>query len=707
MHGLADSLALRLLACSALAIAFVCMLILPSGPHDADKTQSWVLALVLALPLGFLLASVQERRLAASAPAAAARGVAIGTVLLTLAFIVRRLGSADRLHHSIVLLAALLALLAPFAAARIWQRSGDREAAPAQAIAALSLLALAFVFVPGPALRLSNLLLAIAVAALLAWLLLRPPRRSLPPRWRHLSDAVLCLLLVLVVVQLPPLSLYGATRVFNHNFFLGPANDVLWGRAMLAGAWSQYGVGMIDALAGVFTIVPIGYGTMGLVVIATTVGVYLCLYAILRLAGLGQVLVAATIVVAGVGNLFSPLMFYMLYPSAGPLRFGLPYLIILAAVLGVRYPRRRRAAAVAILALLALGAVWSFESFVYSGVTYGCLVLAEALEARTGVARRVARGAALGLAVSAAAFALFSLVTVALAGSLDWGPYFEYLKLYSISGFGHLPLVLFSAGPIMAATIFFTAVAVVWLVRRYPDVLEPPVRIALVGFAGLALSSFTYYLGRSHPNNLLVIMVPTIAITGLWMHVLLRSRPGAWRTLAVGAVAIGWAVIVVAGWPSVKEKWHTTALALAVPHRGDSLRHELETYAANPAFQPPAPLGVEMLARHLPPHTPALVLTYPDLTTEILMRAGRRNLLPISNPWEDNLISSSFARVRQTAERVPLGTLLLTSPPVPGQYLPLQVLALTILHVRFKFEPVETRGAGTLQLVRLVPHESP
>ena len=338
-------------------------------------------------------------------------------------------------------------------------------------------------------------------------------------------------------------------------------------------------------------------------------------------------------------------------------------------------------------------------------------MLAQALEARTGVARRVARGAALGLAISAAAVALFSLVTVALASSLDWGPYFEYLKLYTIvGGLGHLPFVLFSAGPIMVGDVIFTAVAVVWLVRRYPDVLEPPVASpspASPGWLSAALP--TTWGASTHPNNLLVIMVPTIAITGLWTHVLLRSRPGAWRTLAVGALAIGWAVIVVAGWPSVKEKWHTTALALALPHQGDSLRHELEAYADNPVFQPPAPLGVEMLARHLPPHTPALVLTYPDLTTEILIRAGRRNLLPISNPWEDNLISSSFGRVRQAAELVPAGTLLLTSPLVPGEYLPLQVLALTILHVRFNFEPVETRGAGsgTLELVRLVPHESP
>ena len=187
------------------------------------------------MPLGFLLASVQERRLAGSAPAAAARGVAIGTVLLMLAFIVRRLGSADRLHHSIVLLAALLALLAPFAAARIWQRSGGPRSRPGRGDRRALIARARLPLRPRPRARLSNLLLAIAIAALLAWLLLRPPRRRLPRRRRHLLDGVLCLLLVLVVVQLPPPSLYAATRVFNHDFFLGPTNDVLRGRAILPG----------------------------------------------------------------------------------------------------------------------------------------------------------------------------------------------------------------------------------------------------------------------------------------------------------------------------------------------------------------------------------------------------------------------------------------------------------------------------------------
>jgi hypothetical protein len=716
LSQIVDSAGLRLLACAAFVVLLVCLLILPSGPKESDETLSWVLAFGVAIPCGFLAASYQERRLAAAAPAAAARGVAAGIVLLALAFMLRRIGSGDRLFHAILLLAAAGALLAPLAAARLWRNPSDRDTVPAHAIAAIWLAGILLIFVPSPALEPANLLPALGLAALLLLLFRFLPTRRLAGRARHAVDVVLCMVIVFAVIQLPTLTPYIQTVVYHQGFFLGPVNDVLHGRAMLAGAWSQYGVGLLDALALAFKVIPIGFGTMTLIVVVLTAAQYVCVYAILRLAGLGQVLVMITIAAAAAGNLFSPLATYVLYPSAGPIRFGLPYLIVLAAVVAARFPSRVRPARIAMLAVLALGATWSFETFVYCAATYGCVVLVEAVSGGTRIVRRVAVGAAIGLAVSAAAVALFSLVTLALDGRLDWGPYFEYLKLYTSEELGTLPIVVFSAGPLMAATIFLSGVTVLWLVRRRPAALEPPVSNALAGFTGLSLAMFTYYLGRSHPNNLLVILVPVIALTGLWVHVLLKAPATYWRTAAVSVFALGWSMIAVASWPSVKLKWPDTALALAIPDQGGSLRIQLDKLGDNPPLNPLAPVGAEMLEKHLAPGAPALVVTQQDLTTELLMRADRRNLLPISHPPEDVLIESSFKRVRESAERVPAGTLMLTSPvpdppgrvgptELPLDYNELQLLALDVLHRRFEFRRIEG-SPETLEVVRLVPKAS-
>lgn len=711
----ADALSLRLLAAAALAIAFICLLILPSGPHESDETQSWVVALVLAVPLGFLLGAVQERRLAAAAPAAAARAVAIGIVVLALALMIRRLGHGERGYHLLVLAAAAFALAAPFLAARQWRRPDDADATTPRVLAAIWALAIAILFTPTHAWHLSNLIPALLLAAVVVALFLRFGEASLlAGRARLAVDVVLALLLIGVVVQLPPLGPYIQTLVYHQGFFLGPANDVLHGRAMMATAWSQYGYGLIDALGGVFKVVPIGFGTMMLITLTVTAAEYVCAYVTLRLAGLGQLLVVVTLAVAACGNLFAPLEVYLLYPSAGPIRFGLPYLIVLAAVIGARWPARQRPARIAMLLVLALCAAWSFETFTYGAITYGCVALVESLARPGGWVRPLVRRAIEGIAACVAALVLFSLVTLALDGHLDWGPYYEYLKLYTTGELGALPVIVFSAGPQMAAVIFLTAVAVVWLVRRRPGALEAPIAIALAGFTGIALSTFTYYLGRSHPNNLLVIMVPTVILTGLWAHVLLRAPKNNWRTAALVGLVFGWSVIAVAAWPSIKEKWHTTALSLVAPHNGGSLRQQVSEYADNPPLNPLAPLGTRLLDRYWAPGEPALVMTEQDLTTEVLLRSGRRNLLPISHPAEDVIIESSFPRVRQSARDVKPGTLMLFSPapepagqvtPVtelPKDYNELQNAARGILEQRFEFEPV-AGSPSTLEVVRLVP----
>ncbi len=701
-----DAGALRLLACAALAILAVGLLVLAAGASKSSETRAWALVLALALPGGLLLAARQERVLAAAAPAAAARGLAVGLLALALAFLVRRTGAGDALHHAVLALAALVALGAPFLAARLWVDPDDRERELARVVSVLSAVFVILLFVPRGALEPAALLpaLALATLAVLALRLRRP--LSLSRTARAALELLACVAIVLVVVQLPGLVPYSGNLWIHHLYFLGPANDVAHGQAMVGTAWSQYGVGLIDALGLAFKVVPIGFGTLALGVVILTALLYLCVYAILRLAGLGFLLTMIAIAVAALGNLFATLDAYVVFPSTSPLRFGIPYLMVLAAVLGATAPRLARPSRIAVLALLALAAVWSLETFAYAAGTFGALVLVEALAAGDGAGRRVLRAALVGLAVSAAAFAAFSLATLVLSGHLDWGPYVEYLTLYSVDGLSQVSIQFFSAGPLMAAVLFASAVMLLWLVRASPAALAPAMRTALAGFTGFAILAFTYYLGRSHPNNLLVLLVPVVAICALWMQVLLAGRSW-WRTGAAGALALGMAMIAVAAWPAFEAKRGSTALGLLAPG-GGTLGSAVGAMADNPVLDPRVPVGTALLAEQLPPGEPALVIAGSDLTTQILLDADRRNVLPISHAAEDDLIESSGERVEAAAERVPAGTVLLTSepsPPVPGaqpEFFSIQLAALDVLQRRFRFVPVRVDPSG-LELVRLVP----
>ncbi len=699
-----DSAALRLLACGAFVVLVVCLLVLPQGPSESAETSFWVLAFAVALPAGLVVAARQARSLSAAAPAAAIRALAAGLAMLALALLFRRAGTGDQLHHGLLAIAALGALAAPFLAARRWRDPSDEVDEIASAIAFVAVVSIVLLFVPRGALRPGALVPALLLTAALLLAIRLRGRLQVPRPLRLGLDGVICAVVALAVIQLPDLVPHTGDVALHHGFFLGPANDVLHGRAMLAGAWSQYGVGAIDALALAFTVLPIGFGTLALVVAAAMVAQYLCAYLILRLAGLGQVLTLVSIAVAGAGSLFATIEVYVAYPSNSPLRFGLPYLIVLCAVIAARYPRRARPARLAALLVLGIAAIWSFETFAYCGATYGALVLVEAMRSGDDVLRRVLRAAAAGLAASALAVALFSLFTLVLSGQLDWGPYFEYLRLYSVDEFSQLPIVFFSAGPLMAAAIFASAVGVLWLVREYPRALEPQMAAAIAGFTGIAAMTFTYYLGRSHPNNLLVLLLPVVALGGLWIQVLSVPPVARWRTACSAALALGMAMIAVAAWPSVEHKWKSTALALSVPG-GESLGQAYSRLHDNPVLDSRAPAGARILAERLPAGAPALVLTDPNLTTEILFSAGRRNLLPISHPPEDVLIESSQGRVRAASERVPAGTLLLTSP-LPGtpgaeDLERLRMIALAVLQRRFAFQLLERTPEG-LELVRLV-----
>lgn len=704
-----ESCALRLLACAASGVLVICLIVLVGGASERAETLSWLLAFAVALPAGLVLAGRQERELAAAAPAATARALAGGLALLAGGFFLRHGAGGDTLHHLLLALTAAAALAAPQMAARVWCDPSDRRARGAWAVAAVSLAVLALLFVPGPALRPPALLAALALA-LTALALLRAPW-SPPPQWRLHIDLAVCVAIVLVVVHLPDLRLHTQNLIHHHGFFLGPANDVLHGRVMLADVWSQYGVGSIDALALAFTVIPIGYGGLSLVLVALVTAQYLCVFVTLRLAGVGQALAALAIAVAVLGNLFAPIGVYVTFPSDTALRFGLPYAIVFLAVLGARVPEWERVARNAALVVLAVGAAWSFEAFVYCAGTYGALVLVKALAAGPGALRRLAREAELGLMASVAALLLLSLWTLLLAGTLNWAPYLEYLRLYSSKGFGQLPVAVFSAGPLMGAAIFLSAAMLVWLARERPAGLSPAMRTALTGFTGFAVATFTYYLGRSHPNNLLVLLVPLVALGALWTQVLLEGRPVRWRTAAAAVLLVAGATIALAGRPALEQEWKETALGIALD--GGSLRSRFQQLVDDPALDPRAPAVVALLDESLPDGEPVAVLTEPELTTELLLRAGRRNLLPISNPAEDSLIASSAGRVRAAAERVPSGTLLLTSPvPEPagqasptGQYRDfnqLQLLARSVLESRFDFEPMAT--AEGLELVRLVPN---
>ena len=161
--------------------------------------------------------------------------------------------------------------------------------------------------------------------------------------------------------------------------------------------------------------------------------------------------------------------------------------------------------------------------------------------------------------------------------------------------------------------------------------------LALVGASAYGIVLFYYFVDRSAPHVLAYVCLPLLLTRTIWVRLLLRSRDFLPRALLTGTIAFAFAVsalLVAVAWSSIGPRFERSALAHAPPG-GSGLRAALERLWDFPPISPQTPAGERMLARYLPGEDRSVVLVQPSTLTELLMRSGRSNRLPLANPVED------------------------------------------------------------------------
>ena len=715
--------------------------------QDAETTL-YVVAFFVILPASVLLvpriadavARGPHREALPGLAALLVAGLALGVVLVRLSSVVRGGGGK----------AALLAMLCAWgavAAALLWQAASGRPWRLGGRLAALErpLALAAGVLALGTLLTVTRLAsldpvvvllgaLLVAAVVLIAW------RAGLEPRWGrggHVGLALDALAVALMLLAIPDLVLIRpedphasvldrfVTGViqFHHDFLLGPANQVLGGHALLVDNASQYGVGSIYFLSGWFELVPIGYGTMALLDGLLTALLFVAGYGLLRLAGTGRILAGSALAVGVIALVLSRVYPVGALPQEGPLRFGLPLLVILAGVAAERLPRRAAACDAAALATLALSSVWSLEAFALTAATLAVVVVTRAwLQPAGERGRLLVRTAVTAVASCIAAQLVFAAVTLAATGELpDWGQYFAFLHAFLLGELGNLTydFVRWSPGLAVGAGYLASATALLLLVlrRRELAVSERTAVVAIAGTTAYGIFQFAYFVDRSAPHVLPYVCLPLLLAGALWLALILRIRTPAASRLAPYALAwaAALAVLLLAGaWDSANDRIGDTALAHVVPG-GEGPVAAVDRLVHFPPLTPAASEGERMLKRFLPGERLSLVLAQPNVTNETLMRSGRSNRLPIADAWEDSFVTDETVPAISNAvdSLRPGQRLLLDSgmvlvlaalranpgldplrPAVPGSpAAPVQVFALAELRRRFRLEPIH-RGRG-------------
>ncbi len=636
--------------------------------NQSAKTGVYLATLVIVLPLTALLGPRLADRIAAGPTAPALEGLVAalaaglaGTVVLVK---VLPLGGGVEVLLSGVAVWAALAAAVLFRAQRPapWP-AGLRlsgSARPATLLAAVASLASLLCFTQISSLSATGMLAGVLGAALIIALMTRWRPSPLPVRVAIVVEAALVVVLVLAV---PDVVIFhtasGVPNLFaepgivqsQHDFFLGPVNQLLAHGTLLVNApGSQYGVGDLYLLAAWFHVTPIGYGSFGLLDGILSALFYLAGYGLLRLAGLGRMAASLALFVAVVALVYRLQFPIGVLPEMGPLRFGLPMVVLVSLVGGVRWPERRRYMWAAALTAVSISSIWAFETFAYTMFVLLVMIGIQAwLRPRAARRRWLVRRAVQAGAGILFAHVAFALLTLIGSGHLpDWGQYFAYVQSFLLGGkAGEVTYGFASWSPAlpMAAGLLVSALVLILVARRRPDLIAaaPVLFVALCGTTAYATVLFSYIDNRSSTYLLPYIGLPTLLLGSMWLSWLRRAerpgRPG--RSLAPALAGAIVALLVAAAWPAIGGRFRDTALAHARP--GGGLFTAIDRLAHPPAIDPRSPEGDRLLARYIPGRQPVVLLAdAPDLAIELLMRRGAADGLSIGDTGMDSYVPSNW-----------------------------------------------------------------
>jgi hypothetical protein len=653
--------------------------------NQSVKTDAYLVAFLVILPLSLLAGPRIADAIAAgpngrSLPAFAA--VLAG--MLALALIAIRLSGALPWGKGVKGLLVGVAVWAVIAGGVLWRvlRGGRWRALewlhrswplPA-AVAMLLVLGVLLCLTSSASLGAVPLLAGAAVAGLVLVLY----RRARLPRLGWIGWVIDALVIVVLLLAIPDVVAFkdpaGIPDIFvdpgivqfQHDYILGSVNQVLGGGALLVNdPVSQYGVGLIYFAAGWFHIAPIGYGTFALLDSLLTALFYVAGYAVLRLAGVRRLLAATAIALGVVAFVYNFLYFVGQLPEEGPLRFGLPMVVLLGSAAAIRLPRVAMAARLFVLCGLAVAAVWAFEAFAYTAVTYLAVVAAEAWLRVPGQRRRwLLRWLLYGFGAVVAGHLVLAVATLAGSGHLpDWGQYLAYGREFLLGGRAGSITYGFadwSPGLAVYAGALISAAGIVLLCRRRPELARsnPARTVALSGSTFYAIAILSYTDNRSSTYIFLYVALPLLIAAALWLALILSPASEVTHRFRMSglAAALTISVLLVAGaWPAIGTHFNRTALADF--HPGGGLRAALHRLWHAPPIDPRTPEGIRLLDRYMNARRVIVLLpTVPDLGTEILIRSHRSNLLPIGDPKADGLVPSVWLpRVRAALRRVAPG----------------------------------------------------
>ena len=386
------------------------------------------------------------------------------------------------------------------------------------------------------------------------------------PRNKIFSYGVAFLLISLVVVD----------PRFEHDrhhaaFFLGPLADLSAGKSLLVNINSQYGILIFYFLRLFFHALPLGFTSFTLVYTILLILEYLLFFFIVRLFFDSEWLSFFCLTTFLLLNYFGPSSYITRYPSAGPLRFGLFYLLTALVLLRNRHPNKRNIFLFIESIFVAIAFYWSFEVCIYTVSAYVGLVLYECIYLQTRPQLNLEQfKKRIGMLVGCITLiGVFVYVDVFLrSGRLpNWLLYFDHIFAY-VGGFGKLSAPLAGYWWVLIWILLGSFFAIIGCSIKISEKEKTEDNLnAVVFLTFFGILQFSYYLSRASNDYLFYISMPSLVLLVYWLVIVHRSAqsriPRGFKTTFFGITVVFLGLYLQSFFPRVAKKMEGKALPLS------------------------------------------------------------------------------------------------------------------------------------------------
>jgi len=477
----------------------------------------------------------------------------------------------------------------------------------------------------------------------------------------------------------------------HQNHLLGPVVDLMNGKAPLVDINCQYGVGIIYFLKWIFAWLPFSYQGFNFLVTMTYLGLYIIVFVLLRYLLKSVPLAIFTFLIVLTMNFLATVGEAAAYPSIGALRFGLPYFILLSAILRGTQPRSRQVSFAIEAAVVAVASVWSFETFVYTIATYLAIVVYEWTAGYSNIRQLLAsiakRLSGVVVLTFCAHFWLAWDIHSRSGQWPHWAYYLDYLFLYSTAGFGGMLIAPWTPWLILIVVPLISLLAIFFKMVFSESNRYPPEFSLVTGLCGLAVGQFTYFLGRSHPNNFFHISIPVICLAAFWL--IYGSRQGErlptkFYSLFVYGCYLAAFFLFLNVLPPTAAKIQTKLANYA------GFPEHLESFLQRKPTDHKVAEAVDLVERFAGDKSRIAIFISADDTTEVLMLTKKTHVFPFNYALQANLLKSEQERVLNFAYSLQEGDIIFVSK----DYSDLQARVVFRLQKEFSFVPREVTPGG-------------